>query len=360
MLRRATCYTCVGLLAMAGNQCRCDTKPTYDTCNLELHWEETGTAPNLLGLDLKRDKGLTCYVPSEEAVYYWNQDSKFYKFTTSPEGTLKCELIASLPSPVPGGSLKFLFAAGSKGNQFLYGGYITHVGSRYIDLYKYKHNKWNYTHSNRAPFPPHHGGGLTMTISKSNVTCCTLETNSQLCGCLFVQKDPTSTNTESLIFDPVNAHFNEIHSEDLNYPVITAVEVAPESIMIGKQQGNVTFGIGKISKDSLTFMMQVNNNIEMDQVNSFLLQPENKILHPEPIIVSHNSSGEATFYNLDQKDRITRANNLPIASQGNSIVLPFSDVVYVITTVMGNSTKQMRCYRGILKSTSQAGTKKNT
>ncbi|MEM7055315.1 MAG: hypothetical protein AAF392_00275, partial [Bacteroidota bacterium] len=309
-------------------------------------------------------EGIICHMPSEEAVYFWKQDGKCWRFTISPAGGLTSESIADLNIGSYEG--RFIFAAGSKEKQVLYAGEVDNW--RGISLRKYASGRWQ-------PVP--------LALAKSKVyeffpdcsnaqkpTACTLEVGSQLCGCLMLQLFvPRSFSYSyakvSLVFDPTTQNFRALQpmlSSKAGNKFVTAVRRASGTILVGERQHTsspASFSALSISNDSLAITsQQITNRVAADRWESFLLRAAGEFPTSEPILATHKKDTMPSFHKLDEHGQVISTGSLSIASVGNSLVLPFSNVVYVVTTIQEDRAKKLVTYRGELQLPTKGSSKK--
>lgn len=358
MLHKLFNYLGAGLLAIGVSQCKCARKPVYDTTKLELQWEEEGQPLAVSGLDVAHSDGITCYVPSEEAVYFWNHDGKCGKFTIPLEGDLTWESIADLNPYIfyP----RFAFAAGPKEKQVLYLGW---TDDRRITICKYESGGWQQVSLTQA-------GGVV-----EGLTACTFETGNHLHGCLALnlrfKKRKNSFNRDDykacfLSYNPATESLSSLlplQPRQGGQNFTTATEVDKGKILLVEQQtksrSKPSLSLLSISDTPSLAPQQVINETAYDRWESFSLRAEGELPISMPIFTTYEKNNIPKFYKLDKNDQVVSVGSLSIESVGNSLVLPFSNVVYVVTTVKEDGKKKIVSYKGKLASPAKKPDKKS-
>lgn len=343
------------LLATAAIQCKCAVKPSYDTTKLELQWEKEENPLEIAGLDVEKAEGTTCHVPSEEAVYFLRDDGKFWRFTISPAGGLTSELMADLDTfalrHLYGHVGKFIFAAGSKEKQVLYAGAID---GNHIMLWNYTSRSWQ-----RVSLAKSHVDDFFSDFSAAAPIACTLEADSQLRGCLILQLFDRSMRGYAkgrLIFNPTTQNFDSLQpmpASGYGDRFVTAVRQASGTVLASKYQYShsspTSFYALSVSNDSLEPIREIKNTVTADRWETFSLRATGEFPTSEPIFAAHKKDVAPSFHKLTEDDQMVPTGSLSIESVGNSLVLPFSNVVYVVTTIQGDGEKKLVTYRGKLQ-----------
>lgn len=353
MIRKLFSYLGAVLLATAAIQCKCVKEPIYDTTKLELQWEEEKNPLEIAGLDVEHAVGMICHVPSEEAVYFWEHGRKCWRFTVSPAGGLTSEPIADLS--VGYHDKRLIFAAGSKEKQVLYAGAVNSFDS--IVLQKYVSGSWRPVSLAKSQVNEFFPGCYDVC----NPTACTFEADSQLCGCLILQlstprRSPYPYAKAGLVFDPITQNFGTLQpmlSSEVGNRFVTAVRRASGTVLVGECQYTfypASFFTLSVSNDSLALTpQQITNRVIADRWESFSLRATGEFPTSEPIFATHKKNATPSFYKLDEHGQMVSTGSLSIASVGNSLVLPFSNVVYVVTTIQEDGEKKLVTYRGKLQ-----------
>lgn len=344
MLRQAIYYLGIGLLATAAGQCKCQEEPTYDTTQFELTWEEEAQALAVSDLALPAT-GLICHVPAsskdEDAVYVLDERGKAWKFTRG--AGLVSEAISDPKSFSK--NQAFAFAAGPAEKQDLYFGQIVPSSSS-IGLEKYTAGGWQ-------PASP--------WISKSSLSlgspvACTFREGDQLWGCLTVDCCEFSSSgddkTAVFVFDPETQGFS---SPSLLPPIststlATALELEEPGKIILAPKGADTFPMLSVAHDTATQVpIRVSSSFTSSDWEGFSLSTGGEFPISVPIFTD-NPGGIRTFYKLDKQNHLVSTGDLPQTDfSGGSLVLPFADEVYLVTTVKDDEGERIVYYRGRLQ-----------
>ena len=344
MLRQAIYYLGIGLLATAAGQCKCQEEPTYDTTQFELTWEEEAQALAVSDLALPVT-GLICHVPAsgkdEDAVYVLDERGKAWKFTRG--AGLVSEAISNL-KPFRKDQA-FAFAAGPAEKQDLYFGQIV-PASPNIGLEKYTAGGWQ-------SVSPWTGSSLSL----GDPVACTFREGNQLWGCLMVNYCEISPHSENktavFVFDPETQAFSPL---SLLPPIGTdslaiALELEEPGKIILAQKGADTFPMLSVAHDTAAKVrdIKVSNSFSSSDWEGFSLSTGGEFPISVPIFTD-NPEGIRTFYKLDKQNHLVSTGDLPHADlSGDSLVLPFADEVYLVTTVKDDEGERIVYYRGRLQ-----------
>jgi len=336
MLRKLLACWNFALLLIAFSQCdRCTTNPVEDITKWELVWDKAaamGTA--LPSLDVERV--IVCHVPSEEAVYVLEFTGRCCKFTQSSEGGLTCEYIANFPGITNQESF-FAFPAGSIQEQSLYVGI---VNGQTITLYRYKEKAWNLVKS-------YHRSSLSGQQMQSRSAACSIHEEGRLKGLILLET--TSWPLREICYYDAAQETLTISSTwqyaEYNVPD-TVIEIAPSTVLLNTRYG---------ANLSILYWSERSNACERvsgqiyshsERSNLFLLHV--KKLMPQVVLanfVEKNGKTELQFSTMTYTHPHTMqpSNNLPEEgdeesenvdnriNHSQSLVLPFSEMVYVVT-----------------------------
>ena len=358
-MRKLRNYLGISLLLFSTSQChsRCGVKPVYDTTKLKLAWQEAKTwESSEATFDLRQaSEGQTCYVPTEDAVYYIDLDGNAWKFTrNSQPGSLLCQAINNIPTDFRVGK-GFSFLAGSKDNPTLFVGKLTSLPSDNILLWKYENENWQEI---ADPYPSF---STWYTLNQACASC-TLETNDQLYGCLSIGLNESGTMPPTgkicfLAFEPNMGQFTILKPlipRLISQNIDIAISPAPNKLILGQQEPGQhhTFDMFdlQLSDTAVTALpKKITNEVSAQQWKTALLKFEGAISVMDPLF--YNLEADAyKFYRLDAKNHLVSAGDLPNnqALRKETLILPFADEIFCITKESDEADAPFIYYQGKL------------
>jgi hypothetical protein len=385
------------LLVLSATQCleRCKQGPAEDTTQLDLHWESDACQANIPSdLDLsKLLVGLIHYVPGEKATYFINVDQTCWKFTQAENRTLNCEKIANIPIALTTYD-SFCFHTGSKEAPTLFFGYTESVGyaDRVLILYELKSGSWEKkpTANLSTLFPDRR------VRQDWGMTSCAIEKDGQYQACILYlfsvipMFGPIKHNLGCLIYNPTTSSVEKI-TVDSTYnnsmPSLAllhaSIGVAPNKLLLarGEEGGNKhTYDLLEIQQQKLSpLRSNIISPVTVQQANQFIiwgvpnsnrpvwrafsLSLEASLPVQVPIFTITDKDTTPTFYQMNMQHEfkeLTGPSSAASSLQGKkTLVIPFSDYVYVLGSVPDSEGKQNPvAYRGYITTIAPESKKK--
>jgi hypothetical protein len=347
------------VLALSATHClgRCEQASIEDTTKLNLVWE-ADTCPLTLpdGFDYFTPIGFTCHVPSEKATYFLHGAKTCWKFTQGEDRQLSCEKVVDFRADF----FRYnscSFFAGTKEKQALFFGEIYNDLGRGDDCLvvgQLESGTWveKKTENLSKLFPDH-------AINDDRaITGCTVEKDGQYYGCIlfFVSSwyvYPEKYELACLLFNPSTNSFEKItvdpaYSKSMAASYLQAsIAVGPGKILLAKGnagsgdtydlisfEGNQLKCLRPITASAYT--AQGANNI-MDVYrptwDTFSLSANASVPVQVPIFTIA-AQGTRKFYFMNMFHQFQELAGLPPSASAleskNTLVIPFSDHVYVI------------------------------
>ncbi len=339
-------------------------KPVEHISHWTLTWEEARPCDNSLRrIDLK--DSVICNVPSEQAVYCLSPNGDCWKFIQDPREGLTCSRSTSFPG-VSGQQTFFAFPAGSVQEQTLHVGILD---AQQVKLIQYKGDNWetvgDYTLDVEALKGP--------TKGAAGFVC---GEENQLNGLIALKPQAASQpSLITLVYDAATKSIevsNKWNSKGSKWGIPkTVVEVAPSILFLVHY--DTQYVITRMTKSSDREAESYEQK-QSEQSRLFVLQEREcmkKIFNV--LYVKRNGKTDLKFYTLglreedgnwgraavsdlpEGKENTTgetadeKANNE--VDHSESLVLPFSDVVYVLTQDKNGKSVY---YKGRIQSPSQS------
>jgi len=337
MLRKFFAYGSIIGCLIALSQC-C-IKPVEDVTGQALRWE----GPEVWEQGIPHadfSQGITCYVPSEETVYFLSAKGACWQFMqTSEEGGLHLASIQDVPnvSDKP----FFPFPAGSGAAQKLYVGSIDVVHNR-VTIQQYNGNTWESAGSYPLAEAANFAG-----------TACGLhnEAADGLNGLIILAHKNESTKSKVLIYDAEEQSFKESGewAYQSNVSPKAAVQIAPTTILISRladPSNPYLEPIVKILRNTDSRPYVVHKGVKPTMLSLFVLQPSPYVKRAV-WAMKEDSNGQLRFHTLEYSGPES-ADDLPEETDDHkqSWILPFSDAVYV---VVRDENGSLVYYRGSLE-----------
>ena len=368
------------LLSLAFAQCKCHTQPTYDTTRAELTWSNQAQTLATTDFTLPAE-GLTCFVPNnalgQDAVYFLSTCGKAWQFTQEQDGTLSVKTLPRLQSFDKAAA--FVFTAGTSGGIDLYFGQISHLASyayqlnRYrdvqVDLKKYDGTQWHKLppQSLMVATPP---GQFLMPIAPSSqpntfpCTGCTFRKGSELWGCCMLPVTYTSTSGGTVpshasgcfVFDPMAQTFipcmpTLLLDKSNTQRLVTGLELEePGKLVFLEDNMADSTPVLAITNDlPQELPLKIHNPFPAHQDwTSFSVCIDQDLSVIMPIFTS-TSGNQRHFYQIDKTRRLEPVKSTALDLPANSLVLPFANCVYVLTTAADNQAGDIVYYKGEYK-----------
>ena len=348
MLHEILAYWGAALLLIAFSQCdRCQYLPVENIAQWELVWDQAKPFKHSLsGMDPQ--KGITCHVPSEEAVYYLNPTGECWRFKQSSEGGLTYEKIASF-SGITDQQTFFAFSAGSTQEQTLHVGML---GQQHVTLTQYKAGAWKPV-----------GSALNLKALRG-AACSIHEEKDQLNGLIALKPKVTSQPPIILVYNAATQTLvpSDKWKSQSKVTPSTATEIAPGIVLLGSQQFEDTVCYLSQGGTSQGKLFDVPDKLE--RLSLFVLKARE--LMKKAILVLYTKKYEKTdlkFYTLevgaekrsmkpshDWSKKLEKDDKEKEIDHSTSVVIPFSDTVYVVAQ---DKDDRLVYYRGSIQAPSK-------
>ena len=359
MLHRIFAYWGVALLLITCSQCdQCKYQPVENISQWELVWEQAEPFKHSLpGVDLQ--KGITCHVPSEAAVYYLNPTGECWRFTQSSEEGLTYEKIASFPR-ITGQQTFFAFSAGSTQAQTLHVGMLD---QQHVTLTQYKEGAWELVRSYTLDLE-------AMRFRARGAACAIHEGTDQLNGLIVLKPQAARQPPVILVYNAATKALVPGDKWELQSKITpsTATEIAPGIVLLGRQQFKEA--VFYLSKGGTSKGKLFDAPATTERLSLFVLKA--RALMKKAILVLYIKKDEKTdlkFYTLErgaERREMQPSHNLPEKLEkgdkegaeavddridhSKSLVIPFADAVYVVTQ---DKDGRLVYYRGSIQAPSK-------
>jgi hypothetical protein len=326
------------------NQCNCTKESSHDLVNVDLRWN----GPHPIDLSsgpviTNATKGLSCWVPGENAGYFINAaDGKTYKFTQEGD-KLECQASGILsPFTI---EKSFVFAVGLK-QQNLYLG--TLHGSQ-ITIHQLEEGNWRSVLSmNIATF----FSGSSIQEDKHVVGCTLLRSQPKGCIMFILQNGQKGQKTElgCLLFDPTQKKLTKVNVSAAyakkgmthnNTYLIGALGVKPDRVLLAKgypDSKKFSYDVLGIEADTLTQLYFKNNSSTIPTQKAtkpgWELFPMEDIREkgiPIPIFVLADEH-KRNFYRLAASGDLKSITSPDLDKKKPSLVVCLGAKLYLITT----------------------------
>ena len=350
MLRKIFPLGSILLLLLIFSQCDRCINSVEDISRWELIWDKAEPFDGALpGVNF--EKGIMCPVPSEEAVYFLNPTGECWKFTERSAGGVTYEQLANFPG-ITGQQAFFAFPAGDVQEQHLHVGMLDH---EHVTMLRYKDGAWEAA------------GDYSLDIaglknSRAEGTACAIREEDRLNGWIVLQPN---TDPVVLIYDVAQQTLEPSTAWNYKSKVTpnVAIEIAPNAILLGRQRSQQRKVVAYLGKDDTASKdIEFRASVKPERLSLFVLEARG--LMRRAMLVLHTKRDKKTeieFYTFEvgkethdiqfarplpevleeakEEDENEPAPEVTATDQdvdkridhSESLVIPFSDTVYIVT-----------------------------